>query len=53
MILFNLGAIPRSSDIIFELININKHQRRYKTNKEYQTEVKHPKESIHLENAVA
>lgn len=53
MILFNLRAIPRTSNIILKLINIYENQWRNQTNEEYEAEIEHSKKLIHLENEIS
>jgi len=52
MVLFNLRAVPRSSNIIFELICVNEDQWAQKWDENYQREVQKSKKWVHFEDAV-
>jgi len=52
MVLFNLRAIPRSSDVIFELICVNEDQWAQKWDENYQREVQKSEKWVHFEDTV-
>ena len=52
MILLNLWAIPRTSDVVLELVGVDENQRAQERDEYYQAEVKETEERIHLEDRV-
>ena len=52
MVLLDLWAVPRPSDIVLELVRINENQWTQKRNEHYQREVKESEQGVDLENAV-
>ena len=53
MVLFDCGTVPRSSNVVFELVCIDENQRAQKWDENDQEHVEYAKKSMHLENAVS
>ena len=52
MILFNLGAVPRSSDVVFELVGVDEDQGAQERDEHDQREIEEAEKWVHLEDAV-
>ena len=52
MILFDLRAVPRASDVVFELVGVDEDQRWQERDEHDQREVKESEQRVYFENTV-